>query len=208
MSNARRGQVATALLATAVAMTLAAPAAAQETGADVRLDVRGGAGIPIGDLKDYNDLGLALGVGAAYRLAPRWWARIDYETEDLPGIDWENVIKRGAEGLPLRGPETSFHHLVGNLQYRLNPPEDRWEVLAHVGAGVTLVSAEATTITGGGDFWRFSAVWGLEVVRPLTPKVSLVGRGDYYLIFMRNTDPRHLGNEFLIPFTIGVRLAL
>lgn len=182
-------------------------AAAQEDGGKLRLDLRGGAGIPIGDLKDYNDLGAALGAGVGYRVAPRWWVRLDYETERLPGADWANLIGRGAENLPLRGPETDFHHVMGNVQFQVTPPGDEWRILGHAGAGVTMISADDNELTGeGGDFERLTFVWGGEIVRPLSETASLVARGDYYIMLSRDAGPSHLGKEFVIPFTLGVRL--
>lgn len=198
--------VATALLALASLALAPSAAAAQERGGSLRLDLRGGAGIPIGDLKDYNDLGGALGAGIGYRVAPRWWVRLDYETERLPGADWANLIGRGAENLPLRGPETDFHHVMGNVQFQVTPPGDQWKILAHAGGGVTVISADDNELTGtGGTFERLTFVWGGEFVRPLSETVSLVARGDYYIMLSRDAGPSHLGKEFVIPFTLGVR---
>lgn len=201
------GLAAGAILA--LTLLAASPAGAQEAADRFTrwtVDARGGIAVPVGDVKDYNDLGGLAGAGVAYRVLPRLRLRADLAAELLPGADWSRVPTAPA-GAQAEGPETDLLHLTGGLQLRLtHPARTDWTLWLHGGAGWTDVSVETTPATQGDNLTRFTWNGGVSFEYPFSDRVDLVGRGEVYVVAQREAGPPRLGTVFTLPTSLGLQV--
>ena len=172
-----------------------------------RVDARAGIAFPTADLKDYADEGLVLGAGVAARIAPRLAVRLDGTSLLMSPADRRPLRAKGVD-IPAEGSETDLHYLTAGLQTSFNPDYVRAQVRLHAGAGVVLLSTEATELAEGGDFTQFATHGGVELGFRLSDRVRLLVRGDVYVHPFREGAPSHLLKEVTLPVTGGMSVGL
>lgn len=158
----RRSAIA-ALLLTA---TLPGLAAAQSW--DVAAKV--GVGIPVGDLSDTHDPGLAMSLSATRWLGPRIGLRLGGAANMLGGSN-SNI------------PDVTFWHYNIGPEFDLVDPHEH-KVAVHANAGIGATTAQPET---GSDSTDFTVNFGVSVEFPLSDYFRLVAGPSLYVIFADET---------------------
>lgn len=191
----------------------------------IDIDLRGGIGLPTGNLSDVVDVGPAFNVGFNVGITDRLYLRAEGGGELYEGIDLEDPV--GAGGL--NELDLDLLHFHGGAVYQLISPErSGLFVTLTGGAGATNFNVPRLQASVGADVEEvdlselyFSANGGATVGYRVTEQVGLFVDGQSYVVFADEDDTASLlrivnsvvddpvdslDTVWSIPVTAGVRL--
>lgn len=215
--------IAAAAGAVMVGALLLVPGAAE--GQDrLMADVRGGVGIPFGDLGDLLDSGPSLGIGGALEVVPRFRLRVDGDVQFLDGAGFTAVEREQP-----RGPDINLWQFTFGLDYQFNRPGiTRWVLTVNGGLGLTNLSSDpfpetvnpqtGETVTEFDETY-FTMKTGGRAAFQVTPEVRVFGQVDVNVVFsdspdvavftqMSGADVSATGSLWSLPVRAGVEIGL
>ena len=163
----------------ALVALLAATPAAQAHEWDLQGKI--GVGLPLGDLDDGYDPGVALGLGLTRWLSPRVGFHLGGATELLTGAN---------AAIP---DLTLWHYNAGAEFDLLNPATSKFRLHLRAGLGGTTEQSE-----GGKDSTDFTVNTGLSLEYQLNESWRILGGPDLYFIMADET-------ETVLPISVGFR---
>ena len=176
-------------LATAGALALSAPLAAQQPAPRFFIEGLGGVVVPTFDIADVAKTGGAFGAAVGYRLDPRWvlMGEFDY-----------GMHKDKATGTA----DINTAHYIAKLGYALSAPRDRgWNVLVNLGAG-----AVSFDVKGAPRTFTYVAInAGAKVAYNFNRSLALVLSPQGDIAFSKKAD-LNTTNAWVWPVSAGLRI--
>lgn len=226
MKNRTRTFGAALVLAFAVALT-PVDVQAQDMmneGPALTVDARGGIAVPVGDLGDLTDVGPTVGLGIAYRVAPRVSIRVDGDLDFYSGADFSAVSAEQTAA-----PDMTLWHYSAGVEYDFTRPGTQgWQLTANVGLGATIFDTdpfveepvenpETGQIEADFNETYFTANGGLKLGYSVHERVSVYGGAQWYMSFTDETDTavfaalspteaKAFDMAHSVPLTLGVEL--
>ncbi len=208
-TSAHRGG---SLLAAGLFLVLGASGLSAQQGVDV--EVRGGTGIPAGELSDAADVGGSIGVGVSYWVTNRIGLRLDGDVDILGGADIP-----GGGSMP---DMTLWHYTAGVEVSALDRNSTAWTVLVNAGLGATTLDTDRFAGSSGGsqDITQtyFALNGGVKVGYDVNRSVNISLGTQAFVTFTDKGDLRPLAalspafvetdNVWTFPITAAVRFSI
>ncbi|MBD3332010.1 outer membrane beta-barrel protein [candidate division GN15 bacterium] len=187
-----------AIVCALAVLTIGGTASAEGSG--VRIEARGGIGLPTFDIADVAKIGGLGGVGVWYTPTDSKWtfgAEADFGIH--PGEDLE------VGSATVEGPDVNVYHLMGKAGYNLYSSDDgKLDVIANLGAGAVMFDVDVE----GADMETYLAInAGGKIYYALSSQIDFVVslQGD---IAFTDKDVLGTDNAWVWPLGVGIAIKL